>query len=196
MRRAHLATLAGLILLSACATQSASRERDARAAQPTEASETAFGGGGAILLDNTLESIDARFAVPLERIWEVLPGAYAALGIEIQHVDAAEHVLGNRQLSIRRRLGGVRASSYFDCGRHAVTGQASADNFQLTASVTTQVLADGEDGALVITSVGAFGRPISGTSSNDVRCSSRGKIEEEIVEFLTDAVGPAGSANR
>lgn len=185
MRRAFLAALPALLALSACAPRPGV-DRDPRA--PTEVLR-----GGAILMDNAPESADALLAAPVDRVWAALFDAYEALGIEITHLDARRHVLGNQQVEIRRQLADVPASEYFDCGR-TVTGMPAADRYRIRASITTQAMAAGRDSTLLVTSVGAVGRAMAGTSTGEVRCATRGGLEIRIAQLVAYAIATDGTA--
>ena len=115
-----------------------------------------------------------------EAVWDALYAAYQGLGIEVRHADTSTGVMGNRDLELRRRLGGERLSRYFDCG-DLVSGGAAADRFVVNVEVLSRITPSGE-GTRVATSLAATGRDPGGTSRDEVRCTSRGTLEAEILE--------------
>ena len=168
------------LLLAACAAQQRSAQEGVVATEVLS--------GGIVRSDDAPELAAANVPAPFTEVWDALGPAYEALGIEVQHRDTDNGVLGNRSLTIRRRIGDVRASEYFDCGL-LVSGMPAADSYQIRASVTTQVIpVDGE--TRLITAVGATGRSLLGTASNEVRCASTGRLEEGIRESVEAALRP------
>ena len=180
-RRILLPFLAVPLLLAACAPA----ERIGR--DPSRPAEVL--SGGAVLMDDAPERADALIPASPETVWRVLADAYAAVGIEVAHRDEVDRIMGNRQLQIRRTLGDVRASEYFECG-HTVSGAAAADSYRIRATVTTQVLAV-EGGTRLVTAVGATGRALQGTSSGEVRCGSTGRLEDRIRSMTIVALAGA-----
>ena len=172
MRTTATAVALQLLLLAGCTASPAVPSREP--STPTEVLR-----GGAVLMDDSPERADAVVPFTVDEVWGVLRQAYEVLGIEVSHMDPRVPELGNRRLEIRRTLGESRGSEYFDCGRTA-TGMPAADAFRIRANVTTQVFPADDGGTLLITSVGATGRALQGTSSGEVRCASTGRLEQRI----------------
>lgn len=124
-------------------------------------------------------------ATPAE-VLEVLPAAFASVGLPLPEIDEQNRLAVIQPHVVSRRLGGVRMSSYFDCGR----GPAGlyADSYRIHLSIATQVEPLGEGGSTLLTRVEAIGQNTGGTSGN-ARCSSLGQMESRIVAAVREAVG-------
>ena len=170
MRRIIPTLLAVLLLVAGCA----SSERIGRDPHRT----TTVLRGGAIMMDDAAESATAVIPASSEAVWKALFDAYEAVGIQVEHADVQDRIMGNRQFTIRRRLGDERASEYFDCGQ-TLSGMPAADSYRIEATVTTQVVPV-EEGTQLVTAVGARGRALQGTSSGEVRCATTGRLEEQL----------------
>jgi hypothetical protein len=124
---------------------------------------------------------ESMVAAPATKVWEALPGVYDSLGIAIGTTDLTSRSIGNRNLQIRRQLGGVRLSKYIDCG--SPQARPSADFYDVNLSIVTQLAPVDSANTKVITTVDAMARPVS-FSGEYVRCPTTGEIEAKISEML------------
>lgn len=120
--------------------------------------------------------------------WRAVFEAYSALDIPVARVDSAAGIVENPRIRTSRRLAGNRLSRYFDCGRTAF-GREAADEYILFINLTTQVQALAPDSSRVTTSVDATARDPSGTSTEVVRCGSRGALEETVLRATYQQLG-------
>jgi hypothetical protein len=115
-------------------------------------------------------------AYTAERIWAALPGAYKAVGIVVNAVDSTTRAIGFAG-TVRRALGGVRLSKYFDCGSQM--GE-NADSYDVSIFIGTQVGRDpGTKGILVKTGLRVSARSPA-FASTTTTCVSTGELESRI----------------
>jgi hypothetical protein len=122
-------------------------------------------------------------AAPTE-VWTALVAAYAELGIEVTTADPTNRVLGNRQLSATRDLGGERLTTYFDCGSAGLSGAVAAQA-RLLIDLYTKLEPNGT-GTMVTTHATATARPINGAGAAHAGCRSTGRLEKRIVEQVRE----------
>src|SRR5690606_30273382 len=80
--------------------------------------------GGTLVLSLTREDYvtTATIQAPREKVWQVLPAAYAAIGLPAPAADRSIWTVAVRNHTAMRELGGVRMSKLLDCGS-GLTGQ-------------------------------------------------------------------------
>jgi hypothetical protein len=130
-------------------------------------------------VDLPAEALATTVALPAtpDQVWQRLPAAYASVGIDVKMSDPTKLTLGNVDYhphTTRDR----RLSDWFNCGTTSL-GTVIADRYAMTVSVQSQVL-PAASGSTLTTTVSAFARDMSGTSSAAVRCSTRGGLEHAI----------------
>lgn len=171
-----------LVMLSLIAFSACASSGTGASARP-ETVRIVGGTGGVTQLSTVAEDRPniTRFHAPPDHVWRALPGIYEAIAIPVGQSDAATHTIGNPSFRMRRQLGNVPLSRYFDCGR--TQGGPSADSYELHLSVLTQVQQGEGAGSIVSTSIQAMAKPVS-FAGDFVRCSSKGALEARIVELL------------
>jgi hypothetical protein len=134
-----------------------------------------FGGelGAGSRAPDTLE-------VSADRLWAVLPDAYAELGVPLTVVDTASHYLGARSVTMRRPVGGLRLSRIVECG----TGSfgPNAERYTVHLTVLSAVQPIDATHSLIVTTVGGSAAP-NGLSSS-VTCASNGALEDKLLSVL------------
>jgi hypothetical protein len=117
--------------------------------------------------------------------WTVLPGVYEQLGIPVAEVVPGFMELGNSGYRTRR-VEDKRMGRYIDCGiTHAGT---LANLYDITLSVVTGVTKAEGGGAVVITTLDAWGKQTA-TRGNPIHCPSKGTLEERIAELVAEKLG-------
>lgn len=120
-------------------------------------------------------------AAPLDRVWRALPAAFDSLGIPGGVVDAAARQFGSAGFRVRRRLGTVPLSRYFDCGQTQIGENADEYDVQL------QVIATLRTGTAGTTNVEMFldalARPVA-FSQGYQACGTRGTLDVRLVERI------------
>ena len=129
----------------------------------------------------TVNASGATVAFSLALTWAALRAVYDSLGIAVATVDQGNHVIGNPEMKLRRRLGEVGLSKYIDCGN--TQGAPSAETYEIRMSVFTQAQAATPTSTSVLTTVEARGRPITMSGEYSI-CSSTGLLERRIAELV------------
>lgn len=172
----HIAMLSTTVVLSACAS---SNPVPARA--PTETIRVLGAGGGALTLTSSTVANVSSIPFSVDQVWRVLPAVYDSLGIPISTLDAAQRIIGNAGLKLRRQLGKVSLSRYIECGSTQI-GQ-NADSYDVHLSVITTVQPDEAGMATVATTLEARAKPI--TFAQDYsRCTSKGVLEKRVADAV------------
>ena len=190
MRR--LAVLA-VAALSAAATGCASSSSSDPIPQPATVNATRTvrvsqpQGVTAITLVSAISPGVAQVAAPIDTVWRVMPAVYDSLGIAIDRLDHAQRVIGNPSFKVRRRLGGVPLTRFFDCGR--AQGGPSAETYELTMTVLSELQSGTPGLTTATTTVRATARPVSFVGEGVV-CSSTGKLEERIGDLIAAFLRP------
>lgn len=180
--RFAVATAVLLSIASGCAS---AHEPNTRPPSETVRVVDGMGRVTEIPMDATSASSGIELDVPVERAWKGVVEAYPALGIPLTEIDPRSHMVGNREMRLRGRLGDTRLSSYLQCGR--TQGGASANTYEVHLSVRTRLEPAGPGATTVRTQLDATARP-STFAGHDVRCSSTGRLERRIaVEVLLRA---------
>jgi hypothetical protein len=123
----------------------------------------------------------STIAVPLAKVWTSLPDAYQSLSIPLTAVEPQDHLLGNRGMQIRRRLGNAPLSRFINCG--SAQGEESANSYAINLSVITQLEERDSTHTTVTTTVDAVGKPVL-FSGEEVRCATTGALETWISKLL------------
>ena len=126
-------------------------------------------------------AVTTKMAALPARVWQVLPIVFDSLGIDIAHLDHQARVIGNRDLKVRGKLGKVPLRRYVDCGN--AQGAPSADTYEVSLSVMTQVQPADTVTTNVSTLVQAVARPVN-FSGDYVRCLSTRALEAELMNVL------------
>ncbi|HET9982251.1 MAG TPA: hypothetical protein VFQ38_01635 [Longimicrobiales bacterium] len=175
MRIAALSLL--LIPIGACASTS-SAALHTPASQPAQVTSTGTTTEIRLAADNTPEStvVDA----PLDETWKAALATFQALGFKVDQLDPNQHTVGTHAHRVRRTLNGVRLSQIFDCGTD-LTG-VIADNQQIRMDVEIGVAAAALNASTVSTRVHGIAYAVEGTSTDPMRCGSKGYLERRILD--------------
>ncbi|MBX6364441.1 MAG: hypothetical protein IRZ00_11285 [Gemmatimonadetes bacterium] len=177
MRIASLPLL--LIPVAACAS-GAPAALETPPAPPAQVTYTGTTTEVRLSGDNTPVStvVDA----PLDETWRAALSTFAAFGFKPDQLDPSQHQVATQGHRARRTLNGVRLSELFDCGS-TITGNV-ADSHMLRMSVELGVAAAGARSSSVATRVNAVAYPVEGTSTEPMRCGSKGTLEKRILEEI------------
>lgn len=129
----------------------------------------------------TINANGATIAFPLDQTWAALRFVYDSLAIPVATFDQSNHVIGNVEMRLRRRLGSVGLSQYINCGN--TQGTPSAETYDIRMSVLTQAQATSAGSTSVLTTVEARGKPIT-MSGEYTLCSSTGVLERRVVDLV------------
>jgi hypothetical protein len=171
--------IAPFILISALASCATSQGGD-----PPATTETVRVVSPGSTVAVTMMASHAAKAVEIDgppaAVFSLLAAVYQEVGIDVNHLDSRNRVLGHNDLRLRRRLGNVPLSRYLDCGR--TQGGSNADTHEVTMQVQTQVR-DNTSNSTVRTTLTATSTSVNFPGA-PVRCSSTGELEKRIFEVL------------
>lgn len=122
----------------------------------------------------------------VSHVWPALVAAYQSFGFPVQQIDGMSHVIGAANVRLPHRLAGERLSTYFDCGMD-MTG-AIADSHVIEMTIQVAAAQQSADSTVVAAKVSAAAYATQGTSTDPVRCSTRGELERRIVEAVRKKV--------
>jgi hypothetical protein len=141
-------------------------------------------GTGSVTNISMVASAQARavqIEAPPAQVWSALTAVYLELGIDAAHSDARTRTIGNPGLRLRRRLANVPLSRYLDCGR--TQGGASADSYEINASIHSTVQAHPDQTSSVQTTLSATAHNVN-FGGAPVRCTSTGELEVRIAGMV------------
>jgi hypothetical protein len=121
-------------------------------------------------------------AFPLDRVWHALPAVFDSLGVPINQLDPVHHVMGNSGFKVHKRLGNVALSKFIDCG--STQGFPSADEYDVSLSVLTQIEPDKSGQTSIATRIAAAGRPMA-FAGEYTSCTTKGLLESSIADGVT-----------
>lgn len=176
------ALLAATLVLGGCASSgSAKLQNTERLRSPTVITD---GEGNTVQLDTQREftTRSHSVALPIEQAYRRLLAVYDVMGIEPRSFSERDRFVGNQHVVARRRFGNRRLSTLLDCGS-GMTGP-HADQYEVTFSIVTQLTPEGDASTRVTTRLIASARPM-GASGTPVACSTKGALEQEIVDRLS-----------
>jgi hypothetical protein len=176
--------LLACLLLGGCASTQSTRPAGDSPQAPVLMHK--MGTGLDVSMGGDIATVSSAVPAPVDRAYQALPRAYAALGIEVRTLDPAAHVVGSPELHVRGRLAGRRLSELLDCGNNS-TGPI-ADQYSIRLNVRTELVAAGATSE-ARTTVSAIARNMDGTLSSDIRCGSKGTLEPLITTALLTALG-------
>lgn len=140
--------------------------------------------GGNLDLRTTHDIVVASDTVAMapRAAWSGLRAVYDSLDVPVNMVNTRARALGAVRVRVRGRLGGERLSHYLHCGRTITGNAADEQDVQLTLVSQISPLPGGERS--VLSSHLAAVAIRRSVSSGGTRCSSRGRLEDEIRERL------------
>jgi hypothetical protein len=147
----------------------------------------ADGTGGFLRLRGSDGAQLTTVEAPMDKVWRVLPGVYDSLGIKLTDLNPKTHLLGNSGMKAHKTLGSVGLGKYIDCGN--TQGFPSAESYDITMSVRTQIDSAAGGGTTMGTLVEASGRPMA-FAGEAVRCSTTGELERRIAGAVKAQLRP------
>jgi hypothetical protein len=176
MRRS---VLLSLLALAACASSGSTGES-------VQTVHVVGSGGGFLRVRGDDGAKLVGIDYPVNRVWDALPAVFDSLGLPISEHDPANHIIGISGMKAHKQLGKTSLAKYIDCG--SAQGYPSAETYDIQLSVRTQVEARDKNATTIGTVVEAVGRPMA-FSGEYVRCTTKGALEETIVEAVKRQLG-------
>jgi hypothetical protein len=142
--------------------------------------------GAPLEIRRGVESIpNQRVSLSPERVWALLDGVYADMGVEVDVRDPNTLQLGTSGHRISRRFLDRNASDFFECGMDPGLNRPLADQVPITANIVKQVLPF-SGGSELRTVVGAVARRPGGAAGT-ATCTSTGVIEAAVAQLVERA---------
>jgi hypothetical protein len=182
MRSTVLAAASLAVLASACASGGSGASSPGKPTSVTfQASGiTATGVAGMnaeMAPDRTVT--EATVSGAPAKVLEATQQAYLRLGIPVTASDPVALLIGNAQFRPGRRFLDEPMSAFVQCGNDHM-GAPLADKYQVTMDVRTVLVGTADGNTRARTTLAATARDRSGTSSPEVRCATRGVLEQRI----------------
>ena len=118
--------------------------------------------------------------------WPALLKVYEELKIPAREVNQTTKTVRNLRFVVSRRIGGVRLSRFFDCGRSA-TGP-NANSHRLELEIASRVVSLGQGQSRIDTEITGTGQNMEGTSNSRVLCTSNHQLELRIAARVRELV--------
>lgn len=128
-------------------------------------------------------TVRALLRVPLERAWALLPDAFASIGLTVNAVDSASHVMGD-STTLTGKLGKLNADDVVDCGRPPAGRHA--DSVAVAVFVTARLDVTDTLGVWVTNTLQAVAKPVGAAP---ILCGSRGVVERHLLEAIRSRAG-------
>jgi predicted secreted Zn-dependent protease len=128
-------------------------------------------------------TVRSLLRVPVERVWAVIPEAFASIDLTVNAVDNAARVMGD-STTVRGKLGQLKADDVVDCGRPPAGRHA--DSVAVSLFVTARLEPSDSLGTWVVNTVQAVAKPVGAAP---ILCGSRGVIERRLLEAVRSRLG-------
>ena len=184
-----VARAALLALVAGCAARSAPDRPapiDGQTSDGTPAHIIGFGSSAKMDLTGTASSAEVRttaLPAPPAAVWAVLPEAYASLGIPVTTLLSDRWQIGSPNFRPGRRVGRESLLRVIECGN--VDGNPIAERYEVTLDVLSEVRPAEGGGSTLATRVFGTAVPPRSNTGNAVPCSSRGRLEQAVVNAVT-----------
>jgi len=156
------------ILIAACATNPGSAVPEGRQREIIFDDKV-----GTVRTDANPPGTAVAIALSPDQTWEAIKATYAEIGVEVKYLNRPVGELGNRDVTLSRRLGTEQISRYLDCGTDPFAG-SQANAYPVRASLVTKMRAEGA-GTMIETKLsGSMTKPGAGAT---VYCNSTGALE-------------------
>lgn len=128
-----------------------------------------------------------EFDAPVEKVWDVMLAAYQSAGVEVGTLDSRTRTVGNRALTITRRLGQTSITEYVRCAQSG-SGVMSVTTYRVQLSVLSTLKPGANGGTRMETTLSATGTPAEGASRSSAPCPSTGRLEQKLAEAVKGAL--------
>lgn len=138
-------------------------------------------GGGDLRVREDDGVTEKLIAFPVDAVWRALPAVFDSLGIVPTRAEPAAKLLGTDGSRLRRRLGTVALSRYFDCGTTQVG--ANADSYDVMLVLLAHLTPNTNNFTTVEMTIIARARPVA-YAQPYARCGGRGALDERFMQLL------------
>jgi hypothetical protein len=133
---------------------------------------------------------DLRIAVPIARVWSVLPAAYDALKLPVNVLQPAAFTVGANEANFVRKLGDEQLSRFLTCGTRGFGTDIADEGGGVVLTVMTTATAAGDSSTVIRTVVTGTAR-VQGGAANVARCNTTGRLESRLLDDLRQRLGIA-----
>lgn len=123
----------------------------------------------------------------MDAAWTALNVVYSDLKIPITTLVDAQHLLGNENFKVRRRVGEIPMQRILDCGN--AQGIPNAETYDIVMTISSFLAPNPKGGLTLITRIDATGRSPTFARENAVACHSSGTLEKDIAERVRKKLG-------
>jgi hypothetical protein len=185
MRQFRLPVLL-LVLGTACASASTGGPETTVSPATTQ---LLIGGNNAgqmnIGTTNTYTAIATTVSVPPDSAFQVLTRVYTMLELPVAPA-AGKLAIGNPEIRIRRRIGGIPMQNVLDCGDKM--GLPNAETWDIHMNLLSYIEPNPKGGAQILTRIQAMGNPTDISNRDLTPCSTKGELEKKIGEMVTKLI--------
>jgi hypothetical protein len=172
-----------LVFASACASSGSSGPETAIGTSTSSIVTPGSVSGSVknIGVTNSYSAISTTVAVSPDSAYQVLTRVYAMLEIPVAPVDV-KRAIGNDEIKIRRRIGGIPMQNVLDCGDKM--GLPNAETWDIHMNLLSYVQAGKNGGAEIFTRIQALGNPADGSNRTLTNCATKGELEKKIGDMV------------
>jgi hypothetical protein len=123
----------------------------------------------------------------MDAAWTAVNVVYNDLKIPITTLVDAQHIIGNDQYKVRRRIGPLPMQQILDCGNSQ--GIPNAETYDILMAINSTMVPNPKGGVNLVTRIDATGRSPNFSRENPVVCHSSGTLEKHIAELVRKKVG-------
>ena len=123
----------------------------------------------------------------MDAAWTALNVVYSDLKIPITTLVDAQHLVGNENYKVRRRIGEIPMQRILDCGN--AQGIPNAETYDILMTISSYLTPNPKGGLNLITRIDAMGRSPNFARENAVACHSSGTLEKDIAERVRKKLG-------
>jgi len=123
----------------------------------------------------------------MDAAWTALNVVYSDLKIPITTLVDAQHLIGNENFKVRRRIGDILMQQMLDCGN--AQGIPNAETYDILMTISSYLAPNPKGGLNLITRIDATGRSPNFARENAVVCNSAGALEKNIAERVRKKLG-------
>jgi hypothetical protein len=175
-----------LVLATACASASTGGPETTVAPATTSiVSGNSSVGKMNIGTTNTYTAISTTVSITPDSAFQVLTRVYTMLELPVAPA-AGKLAIGNPEIKIRRRIGGMPMQNVLDCGDKM--GLPNAETWDIHMNLLSYIEPTKTGGAQILTRIQAMGNPTDISNRDLTPCSTKGELEKKIGDMVTKLI--------
>ena len=124
-------------------------------------------------------------AVSPDSAFQVLTRVYAMLELPVAPANG-KRAIGNSEIKIRRRIGGMPMQNVLDCGDKM--GLPNAETWDIHMNLLSYVEVVPGGAAQILTRIQAMGNPTDISNRDLTPCATKGELEKKIGDMVTKLI--------